>query len=127
MKEKIREIIERMSNENLINLHNDYCCANYYNNDIMDMCTINEILSGKKPTEILNMVFYGNFNPNDSYFRFNGIGYLESCDYPKYDWIDIDEIVDYIIDNNEDFDVDEIRDALDEDDEDDEDEKEEED
>lgn len=127
MKEKIREIIERMSARELINLHNEYCCANYYDDDIMDMCTINERLSGKEPMEILDMVFYGNFNPNDSYFRFDGNENLESCDYPEYDWIDIDEIVDYIIDNDEDFDIDEIRDALDEIDEDDEDEEEEED
>lgn len=68
----------------------------YYSMDDLD-----ELMSGKTTTELLNMAFfgydadtyhtdthggrkYGAFNPNRDYFTFNGYGNLISTDYPDY-------------------------------------------
>lgn len=50
-----------------------------------DMDDIDEILYGKKPSEIVLLMFYGNgFNPINDYFRFDGCGNLESFDKEDY-------------------------------------------
>lgn len=127
MREEIREIIDNMNADEQVAIHNRYCDeVGYSDDEIFSMDEINEWLAGKDPDEILRMAFYGDFRPCDEYFCFNGYANLESTDYPD-EWIDIDDIVDYIIDNDEDFDNDEIRDILDEDEEEEEEDEEEED
>lgn len=51
----------------------------------------NELMHGVKPLEIANRIYYGDFNPNDEYFRFNGYANLESLN--EYDLED--EMKDY--------------------------------
>ena len=51
-----------------------------YNMDDMD-----EIMYGKRPSEVALLIFYGNgFSPNNDYFRFDGCGNLESFDKEDY-------------------------------------------
>ena len=51
-----------------------------YNMDDMD-----EIMYGKRPSEVALLMFYGNgFNPINDYFRFDGCGNLESFDKEDY-------------------------------------------
>lgn len=47
-----------------------------------DMEEFDEFLSGRTPMEIAQMIFFGDFNPNNDYFRFNDYGNLESADWP---------------------------------------------
>ena len=70
--------------------------------DFINMDYFDEYMEGQSPSWIANRIFYGDFNPNDDYFIFNGYGKLESFDEWKankeceeY----IDEIVDALIDN----------------------------
>ncbi len=58
---------------------------------VISMDTFNELMHGVEPLEIANRIYFGNFNPNDEYFRFNGYGNLESLD--EYDIKD--EIINY--------------------------------
>ena len=51
----------------------------------------NEIMHDTNPLEIANRIYFGDFNPNHDYFRFNGYANLESLD--EYDLED--EIKDY--------------------------------
>lgn len=71
-----------------------------------EMDELNEMYSGIEPLEILYRTFYGHddetwttdnegnktygeFNPNRTYFYFNGYGNLVSCDYKDYsDFLD---------------------------------------
>lgn len=71
-----------------------------------EMEELNELYSGTEPIEILYRAFYGHddetcttdnagnktygeFNPNRTYFYFNGYGNLISCDYKDYsDFLD---------------------------------------
>jgi len=62
------------------------------------MYELSELLSGKDLVDVLLMAHFGNFNPTDEYFRFNGYGNLESSDYIDYsDHLDkwfVQELVD---------------------------------
>ena len=64
------------------------------------MDEIDDLLYGKKPSEILNMVS-SDFNYNDDYFYFNGYGNLESCDDKADIYLDVfthKEILDTYLD-----------------------------
>ena len=50
-----------------------------------------EIMSGFEPMEIALRIFFGDFNPNDDFFRFNGYANLESLS--EYDLEN--ELIDY--------------------------------
>lgn len=80
----IRNYVEQLNGDDLTYLLQhmngyDGCFeeATYY-----DMEEFDEFLSGRTPMEIAQMIFFGDFNPNNDYFRFNGYGNLESADWP---------------------------------------------
>lgn len=94
----IRNYVEQLNGDDLTYLLQhmngyDGCFeeATYYDVDEFD-----ELLSGRTPMEIARMIFYGDFNPNNEYFRFNAYGNLESAD-----WHDVvaeaEDLVDDII------------------------------
>ena len=61
------------------------------NLDIFEMDMFDEIMNGFEPMEIALKTYYGDFNPNDEYFRFNGYANLESLS--EYDLEN--ELLDY--------------------------------
>ena len=70
--------------------------------EVIDMEELDFHLEGLTPTEIVNKMFFGDFNPNEDYFRFNAYANLESFDawdleeeYKTY----IDKIVDALLNN----------------------------
>ena len=63
--------------------------ATYY-----DMDEFDEFLSGSTPMEIAQMIYFGDFNPNDEYFRFNAYGNLESAD-----WVDVVAVAEDLVDD----------------------------
>ena len=82
--EAIRNYVEQLNGDDLTYLLQhmngyDGCFeeANYY-----DMDEFDEFLAGSTPMEIAQMIFFGDFNPNDEYYRFNAYGNLESADWP---------------------------------------------
>ena len=58
---------------------------------VFNMEDFDEIMEGYEPLEIANRIYFGDFNPNHEYFRFNGYANLESLN--EYDLED--EIKDY--------------------------------
>ena len=58
---------------------------------VCQMEDFNELMHGVDPLEIANKIYFGDFNPNHEYFRFNGYANLESLD--EYDLRD--EIIAY--------------------------------
>lgn len=96
----IRNYVEQLNGDDLTYLLQhmngyDGCFeeAIYY-----DMNELDEFLSGRTPLEIAQMIFFGDFNPNDDYFRFNGHGDLESADWQDI-VSDAEDLVDDIIDH----------------------------
>ena len=78
---------------------------------------LDEYLEGYAPHEIIDRIFYGNFNPNDAYFRFDAYGNLESFnewdlreEYKMY----IDEIIEALLKNIDNVEIydDELKDLL---------------
>ena len=115
--EMIKDLLENMSESQLYIIVNEYFDkTNYYDDRIYDMDEFDEIMSGMSPSDIATKIFYGDFRPNDNYFRFDGYANLESFDYIS-DEVDLEEVADYIVDNDEDFDNGDIREILDEEDE----------
>lgn len=118
--EMIKDLLENMSESKLFTIYNEYLDkTEYYDDRIYDMEEFDEMMDGMSPSDIALKIFYGDFRPNDHYFKFDGYDNLQSFDYIS-DEVDLEEIADYIIDNDEDFDNSDIREILGEDDEEDE-------
>ena len=117
MREEVMEMLNDMKDYELVAIHNEYCDeVNYVDDRIYSMGEFNELycMDGKSPLDIIMDAYGGSFNPNDDWFRWDGLGNLESTDYPGNDWIDIDEIADYIVENDDALRNDDIRDLMDE-------------
>lgn len=110
----LKELLENMSDSELISIWNEYQSNINGDSYIYDMDDFDEIMSGYKPWEIARCCFYsGKFCPANSYFWFNGYGNAESSDYP-IDRIYIDDMIDYIIENNDSLYNDDVQEILDE-------------
>ena len=113
MKNKIRELL--VSDMGLTRVVVNE--LNWYNGsleflEVYDMEEFNQFMEECEPTEIANKIFYGEFNPNDEYFRFDAYANLESLD--EYDLhedykIYMTEIIDALINNYEDLDIEDER------------------
>lgn len=96
----IKSYVEQLSGDDLANLLQtmnayDGCFEEsaYY-----DMDEFDEFLSNATPSEIARMIFFGDFNPNDDCFRFDGYGNLESLDWQEIS-AEAEELVDDILDH----------------------------
>ena len=130
--EVLKDIFRNMDDDDIVSVWNEYC----YNTDNYD----DEILSWERLEEYMqegckddpfywiNRFYYGSddygneggANPNRNYYSFNGYGNLNSFDYiynqytDTFNHMDIDDLIDYIIENNEDFCNSDISDFLEE-------------
>lgn len=113
--EKIIDLIQEMNKPDVIALHNEYCYAtNNYDDEIMDSDRLNEICNGQDAEWVANRVYFGEYHPQAEYIKFNGYGNFKSIfNYEVLDYIDENEIANYIIDNDIDFEIDNIRYILD--------------
>ena len=76
---------------------------------LYNMEDFNEIMGDLTSMEIVERIFFGDFNPNDGYFFFNGYGNLESiAEWEMEDHFEmiIDEVVDSMIYNYDDLYID---------------------
>lgn len=113
--------VDNLSENELLNIWNDYCdCNNYYDDKVYYVDELDELCYSMKPTEIISR--YGDL---DGYEYFTDGVYTEGSN-DLLDLIDYGALIDYIIDNEEDFDNSDIADALEEIEEDDDDEEEDE-
>ena len=114
MKDKLRECLEQMDDVSLCVAWNEYQGNIRGESEIYPMDWFDEIMQGREPWEIARCCYYsGKFCPAHNYFWFNGYGNACSSDYPL-DNICIDDMVDYIIENNDSLYNDEIQAILDE-------------
>ena len=111
--EAIKNIIEDMDTSDAVALHNERCYkTNNYDDEIIDMERFGEICEGMNPIDIAFRIFYGDFNPNHGYFRYDGYANFESTDFPT-DWIYPDEIARDVVDRECAFENDEIQEEID--------------
>ena len=107
-RKKITEIIEEMEINEQYYLFCEYCeNANYYDDMPESVDSIDELCCGMKPSEIIST--YGDMDLRWNYFQFNGYGYA-------IEWEGIDcvsDVVDYIIENENALENDDIQEILD--------------
>lgn len=141
-KQAIRSYVEQLSGSELADLlqyMNSYD-GSFEESTYYDMDSFDEFMSNYTPSEIARMIHFGEFNPNDNYFRFDGYGNLESLDWQEIsdeaESLESDIInhlanyysgdtpwaeLDYLVDADEDAVFDEDFEEIDEDDDDDDD------
>ena len=76
--------------------------------EYFDMEELDLVLEGYTPSEVANRIFYGDFNPNDEYFRFNTYANLESAnnwDIEEEYRDNISEIASYIVEYKDNIDI----------------------
>ena len=110
----IREVIvDNFGSDDYVSLNNEYCNETGYMDDYIEyMDMFDDVMDGYTPTDIARMVIDGDFSINDNYFKFTIYG-VESFSYPD-DEMDLDEIISYICENDNDLGDSDVRAALDE-------------
>ena len=110
--ESIKVVVEDFNEEKLVELWNEFCDKNYYEERLYYLSDdeINDWFSNKTPAELIRMG--SNVDLDNKYFYFH-LDELNTTDN-IFDVVDIDELVDYIIDNDNDCNDTDIRDLLDE-------------
>lgn len=98
--EAIRTYVETISNAELVELLQHMSTYDGCFDDIIyyDMDSFDEFLYGYTPLQIAQMIWFGEFNPNDDYFRFNAYGNLESADWRDVE-VEAEDLKDDIIDH----------------------------
>ena len=96
----IREVVEDFKEDKLVELWNEFCNKNYYEEviDYISDYEINDLFSNKTPAELIRIG--KDVDLDNKYFYFH-LGELNTTDN-VFDVVDIDELVDYIIDNDDD-------------------------
>ena len=108
MKEKIIEVLENLSDDDVMDIWNNELYPYDNNEHVFEMSEINDILSiSYTPLEIIEMVQNGKFDICDDYFAFDDCGNLISFN-DIYGKADLCIIADYAINMEEDFCNDEI-------------------
>lgn len=128
-KEKILNLLRGMDDVELVYIWNEYCHeANRFDDEILDAYTMEEWAQNDEVVNVLNRFYFGSddeqpgtsANPNRNYFTFNGYGNIISFDYiynsytEEFNYIWVDDMIDFIIEEDNALFNDEIRDILDE-------------
>ena len=81
--EAIRSYVEQLNRDDLTYLlqHMSGYDGCFEESTYHDMDEFDELLADSTPMEIAQMIFFGEFNPNDAYFRFDAYGNLESAEW----------------------------------------------
>lgn len=112
--ERIKEVLDNMSVGQLVNVHNMYCEAVNYPDDIIySMYDFDEIMCGIKPSQLASLLCGGRyFSIKGDYFYFNGYGFLESFSYIGDSNIYTCDIARYIDDSEDCLNIDYIQEIL---------------
>lgn len=114
LSERIRNILEDFTDDELIEVWNRYCEKNYYEEMIyyISDVEINNLFSDKTPDELIRMGFENDIDLDSKYLYFNLEEPYTTDDI--YDVIDMGDLIDYIIEYDDDCGDLDIRELLDE-------------
>jgi hypothetical protein len=130
MENKLMELFKAMDDNTLMDVWREYCeQTNRFDDEIYTMDLFDDFYCGMSPVDIATRCFYGHdewsdessFNPNRDYFYLNGYGNPVSIDYIGYNEysekfmcsiLDVDAMIDFIIDNENDLNNPDIADIL---------------
>ena len=110
--ESIKVVVEDLKEDKLVELWNEFCDKNYYEERIYYLSDeeINDLFSNKTPAELIRMGSNVDLDNKYFYFHLNELNTTDNI----FDVVEIDELVDYIIDNDNDCNDTDIRNLLDE-------------
>lgn len=111
-KERIEEVLNGLSTEDIVSAWNEYQQANNYEDELIPMYELDDYFCGCTVTEFLGKIDMDEFDLNDDYFRYTIYGIASVSDV--FDVIYIDELAQYMDDNEEYFDVYEIEEIFEE-------------
>ena len=109
-------IIDNMSDSEMIDLWNEYCGENGYYDDrieYFDEGVFNDLMAGKTPYEIYQIIDNSDISFFDDYCHYDGYELNTFSDV--YDSIDIDDLVKWVIEEEKDlcnFEIDELYNKL---------------
>lgn len=108
----IKVVVEDFKENKLVELWNEFCDKNCYEERIWYLSDyeINDLFSNKTPAELIRMGKDVDLDNKYFYFHLDELNTTNNI----FDVVDIDELVDYIIDNDNDCNDIDIRDLLDE-------------
>lgn len=111
--DRIYEILDSISDEDFVEVNNNYCDAVAQTPKIYPMTSFDDVLRNESPTEIALKVQNGNFSIYHQWFVFDGYDNLISS-YTPQALVVINDIVDYIVDYNESLGCNEIQEYINE-------------
>lgn len=89
------EELEELEDGKVVDLWNDYCENNNMDDErIYHMDDLDDVLGRMYPTDLFDTIEFNRFNECDSYFGYNGYGYIESFNTP-YDVIDEEALLEW--------------------------------
>ena len=95
-----KEELEELDDEELVEMWNEFCenrnggCEGICANRIYNMDELDDVLGKMWPSDLLDTIDFNRFSECDSYFGYNGYGYIESFDTP-YDVIDEEALLEW--------------------------------
>ena len=97
---RVREVVEDMDEVDLVWIWNRYCDKVNYVDDIIEpMTLLDDFMYGMTATEIFEKLRENDFDINEEWFKVDMWGYESTDDVS--DWIDTDEMIDYIVDHED--------------------------
>ena len=110
--DKIYEYITNITDEyDLMSLWNDYCITNgYYEDEVQDRDALDDLLSNLTPLEIIDAT---SSYDNENFVKFDGWSEVEGFDTVE-DAIDTDDLINYIINEGDSLNDDNIEEILNE-------------
>lgn len=116
-RDRVWDFVADLSGDELVNMWNGYNSDD--EKEVHSMGEFDSYFNGLSPYEVADMVSDGEFCSGDNFFTYGWNGLYTSSDPDEL--IDVDELIDYIVDEDDDMGEPELRDILDaEDDEDEE-------
>ena len=132
LNEQVNEVLKHMDDSDLVQVWKNYCYENrMYDDEVFNMDYFDEFYANLDPIEVATRVFFGcdewdeksSFNPNREWFYLNGYGNPGSLDYVSFNEyaneyncriIDGDAVADYVCENQNGLDNDELQELVDE-------------
>lgn len=111
--EKVKEILNDLYDDKLVEIWNEYQRDNYYDDEILSMDFVDDYVTINNVTDAWDKIDFSSFNINDDYFMFTIYG-IKSFNNAR-DEISIDDLVNYVVDNELTFDIDELEELFEED------------
>ena len=102
--EAVVEHLEELSTSDLVGIHNTYCQETRAEDEIFENDEDFFDLYFSKTMDAVRAIAYGEYDYTDDYIKFNGYGNLETTNNPE-EWITISEIAEYILENEQYFDL----------------------